>query len=236
METSRARKALKQQSAMEFDLSLILNSIPLLLRGAGLTLEITALAVGLGLILGLILGLGQLSRLAILRIPAKVYVDVIRGTPLLIQIFIIYFALPALIGHRIDPFIAAVTACSLNSGAYIAEIFRGGIQSISLGQIRAGLSLGMTYRQTMRYIVLPQAFKRIIPPLGNEFIAMLKDSSLVSVIGFEELTRSGQLIIAETYGTMEIWTCVAILYLVMTLTISQLVGWLEKRYRLSDER
>ena len=221
---------------MEFDFSLILNSFPLLLRGAGLTLEITALSVGLGLVLGLFLGLGQLSSLAIFRIPAKIYVDVIRGTPLLIQIFIIYFALPAVIGRRIDPFVAAVTACSLNSGAYIAELFRGGIQSISLGQIRAGLSLGMTYRQTMRYIVLPQAFKRIIPPLGNEFIAMLKDSSLVSVIGFEELTRSGQLIIAETYGTLEIWTCVAILYLVMTLTISQIVSRLEKRFKKSDER
>ena len=212
---------------MEFDLSLIVNSLPLLLKGAGLTLEITALAVGLGLIIGLFLGLAQLSKNPIFRWPAKVYVDVIRGTPLLIQIFIIYFALPNIIGERIDPYIAAVAACSLNSGAYIAEIFRAGIQSISLGQMRAGLSLGMTYPQTMRYI---------IPPLGNEFIAMLKDSSLVSVIGFEELTRSGQLVIAETYGTMEIWTCVAILYLVMTLTISQLVGWLEKRYRLSDER
>ena len=202
---------------MEFDFSLIIHSIPLLLRGAGLTLEITALAVGLGL-------------------PAKIYVDCIRGTPLLIQIFIIYFALPNIIGHRIDPFVAAVTACSLNSGAYIAEIFRGGIQSISQGQFRAGLSLGMTYGQTMRYIVLPQAFKRIIPPLGNEFIAMLKDSSLVSVIGFEELTRSGQLIIAETYGTLEIWTCVAIIYLTLTLTISRFVAALEKRFRKSDDR
>ena len=221
---------------MEFDFSLILNSFPLLLRGAGLTLEITALSVGLGLVLGLFLGLGQLSSLAIFRIPAKIYVDVIRGTPLLIQIFIIYFALPAVIGHRIDPFVAAVTACSLNSGAYIAEIFRGGIQSISLGQIRAGLSLGMTYRQTMRYIILPQAFKRIIPPLGNEFIAMLKDSSLVSVIGFEELTRTGQLIIAETYGSLEIWTSVAIIYLVMTLTITRLVARLEKKFKASDAR
>ena len=174
---------------MEFDLSLIVNSLPLLLKGAGLTLEITALAVGLGLIIGLFLGLAQLSKNPIFRWPAKVYVDVIRGTPLLIQIFIIYFALPNIIGERIDPYIAAVAACSLNSGAYIAEIFRAGIQSISLGQMRAGLSLGMTYPQTMRYIVLPQAVKRIIPPLGNEFIAMLKDSSLVSVIGFEELTR-----------------------------------------------
>ena len=204
---------------MEFDLSLIASSFPLLLRGAGLTLEITALSVGIGLLLGLLLSLLQLSKSPFLSIPAKVYVDFIRGTPLLIQIFIIYFALPNIVGHRIDPYVAAVAACSLNSGAYIAEIFRGGIQSISLGQYRAGLSLGMTNTQTMRYIILPQAFKRIIPPMGNEFIAMLKDSSLVSVIGFEELTRSGQLIIAETYGTLEIWTCVAILYLVMTLTI-----------------
>ena len=221
---------------MEFDLSLIASSFPLLLRGAGLTLEITALSVGIGLLLGLLLSLLQLSKSPLLSIPAKVYVDFIRGTPLLIQIFIIYFALPNIIGHRIDPFVAAVTACSLNSGAYIAEIFRGGIQSISQGQFRAGLSLGMTYGQTMRYIVLPQAFKRIIPPLGNEFIAMLKDSSLVSVIGFEELTRSGQLIIAETYGTLEIWTCVAIIYLTLTLTISRFVAALEKRFRKSDDR
>lgn len=219
---------------MDFDVSIIIHSLPLLLKGAGLTLEITALAVGIGLFLGLLIGMGQISRHRFLRWPAKVYVDVIRGTPLLIQIFIIYFALPNIIGERIDPFVAAVVACSLNSGAYIAEIFRAGIQSISLGQLRAGLSLGLTHGQSMRYIVLPQAFKRIIPPLGNEFIAMLKDSSLVSVIGFEELTRSGQLIIAETYATMEIWTVVAFLYLIMTLTISQIVGYLERRYRFVE--
>ena len=219
---------------MDFDLSLISNSIPLLIKGAGVTLEITALAVGFGLLVGLCLGLGQLSKSRILRWPCKIYVDVIRGTPLLVQIFIIYFALPNIIGHRIDPFVAAVTACSLNSGAYVAEIFRAGIQSISLDQMRAGLSLGMTTAQTMRYIILPQAINRIIPPLGNEFVAMLKDSSLVSVIGFEELTRSGQLIIAETYATMEIWTVVAILYLVMTLTITQLVGFMERRLRLVE--
>ena len=102
--------------------------------------------------------------------------------------------------------------------------------------MRAGLSLGMTWGQTMRYIILPQAFKRIIPPLGNEFIAMLKDSSLVSVIGFEELTRTGQLIIAETYGSLEIWTSVAIIYLVMTLTITRLVSRLEKKFKASDAR
>ncbi|MFU0841739.1 MAG: ABC transmembrane type-1 domain-containing protein [Burkholderia sp.] len=221
---------------MEFDFSLILHSLPLLLKGAGVTLEITAMAVGLGLVIGLFTGLAELAKTPLLRIPAKVYVDVIRGTPLLIQIFIIYFALPNLIGHRVDPYVAAVAACSINSGAYVAEIFRAGIQSIDINQTRAGLSLGMTKAQTMRYIVLPQAFKRIIPPLGNEFIAMLKDSSLVSVIGFEELTRSGQLIIAESYGTMEIWTTVALLYLIMTLTITRLISWLEKRYQISDQQ
>lgn len=162
--------------------------------------------------------------------------DFIRGTPLLVQIFIIYFALPVIIGQRIDPFVAAVAACSINSGAYVAEIFRAGIQSIDIGQMRAGLSLGMNWSMTMRYIILPQAFKRIIPPLGNEFIAMLKDSSLVSVIGFEELTRSGQLIIAETYGSLEIWSAVAVIYLVMTLTITRLVSFLEKRFKTSDAR
>ena len=221
---------------MEFDLSLVTDSLPLLLQGALVTLEITALAVGLGLVFGLVAALAQLSKFAPLRLIAKVYVDFIRGTPLLVQIFIIYFALPVVIGHRIDPFFAAVAACSINSGAYVAEIFRAGIQSIDIGQMRAALSLGMNWTMTMRYIILPQAFKRIIPPLGNEFIAMLKDSSLVSVIGFEELTRSGQLIIAETYGSLEIWSAVAIIYLVMTLTITRIVSVLEKKFRASDAR
>ena len=197
---------------MEFDLSLITNSLPLLLQGALVTLEIT------------------LSKFTPLRLLAKIYVDFIRGTPLLVQIFIIYFALPAIIGQRIDPFVAAVAACSINSGAYVAEIFRAGIQSIEIGQMRAGLSLGMTWGQTMRYIILPQAFKRIIPPLGNEFIAMLKDSSLVSVIGFEELTRRGQLIIARTYASFEIWMAVAIIYLIMTFAVARFTGYLERRF------
>ena len=186
---------------MEFDFSLITGSLPLLLQGALVTLEITALSVGLGLVFGLIAALAQISKFAPLRLLGKIYVDFIRGTPLLVQIFIIYFALPVIIG-----------------------------------QMRAGLSLGMNWSMTMRYIILPQAFKRIIPPLGNEFIAMLKDSSLVSVIGFEELTRSGQLIIAETYGSLEIWSAVAVIYLVMTLTITRLVSFLEKRFKTSDAR
>ncbi len=215
---------------MNFDFALVLSSLPLLLKGALVTIEITAVAVSFGVMIGLFVGIAELSRYWWFRIPAKIYVDFIRGTPLLVQIFIIYFALPVVIGARIDPFVAAVTACSINSGAYVAEIFRSGIQSIDRGQTEAGRSLGMSWTQTMVNIIIPQAFRRIIPQLGNEFIAMLKDSSLVSVIGFEELTRKGQLIIASTYGSLEIWTTVAILYLVMTLSISRFVAYLEKKF------
>lgn len=215
---------------MNFDFDLVVRSFPLLLAGAGITIQITAISVGCGLLIGMFAGIARLAKVWPVRTLAAIYVDFIRGTPLLVQIFIIYFALPLVLGQRIDPFIAAITACSINSGAYVAEIFRAGIQSIDKGQMEAGRSLGMSWAQTMRYIIMPQAFKRIIPPLGNEFIAMLKDSSLVSVIGFEELTRRGQLIIARTYGSFEIWLTVAFMYLVMTLTISRLVAYLERRY------
>ncbi len=217
--------------SIPFDLSLIFDSLPLLGIGALVTIEITAVSVFLGTCIGLMVGIAELARYPWIRIPAKIYVDFIRGTPLLVQIFIIYFALPIILGTRIEPFIAAVAACSINSGAYVAEIFRAGIQSIDKGQMEAGRSLGMSWTQTMRYIVIPQAFRRTIPQLGNEFIAMLKDSSLVSVIGFEELTRKGQLVIASTYGSLEIWTAVAIIYLIMTLSITRFVAFLEKRFK-----
>ena len=214
-----------------FDISLIIDSLPLLGIGALVTIEITAVAVALGTLIGLFVGIAELSRYWYFRITSKIYVDFIRGTPLLVQIFIIYFALPIILGVRVEPFVAAVAACSINSGAYVAEIFRAGIQSIDKGQMEAGRSLGMSWGQTMIHIVIPQAFRRIIPQLGNEFIAMLKDSSLVSVIGFEELTRKGQLIIASTYGSLEIWTAVAIIYLIMTLSITRFVAFLEKRFK-----
>jgi amino ABC transporter, permease protein, 3-TM region, his/glu/gln/arg/opine family len=219
---------------MNFDMNLVVNSFPLLLIGAGVTIQITVLSTAIGFVIGLIVGVARISHLRPLRLLAEVYVEFFRGTPLLVQIFLFYFALPVITGQRIDPFIAAISACGINSGAYVAEIFRAGIQSVDEGQMEAGRSLGMTWLQTMRYIIVPQAFKRVIPPLGNEFIAMLKDSSLVSVIGFEELTRRGQLIIAKTYGSFEIWMSVAVIYLVMTLTISRFVAYLERRCRVHD--
>ena len=214
---------------MNLNVDLMINSLPLLIVGAGITIQITAISVGLGLIIGMFVGIARICHVKVLRALATVYIDFLRGTPLLVQIFLIYFALPMVVGQRVDPFIAAITACGINSGAYIAEIFRAGIQAIDEGQMEAGRSLGMSWVQTMRYIIVPQAFKNVVPPLGNEFIALLKDSSLVSVIGFEELTRRGQLIIARTYGSLEIWITVALIYLVMTLTISRLVSYMEKR-------
>ena len=215
---------------MDVNFDLMKSAFPLLVAGAGITIEITALSVFFGMLIGIVVALVRLSDFRILRWLGNVYVDFIRGTPLLIQIFLVYFALPSIIGHRVDAFFAAISACSINSGAYVAEVFRGGIQSIDVGQMEAGRSLGMTWWQTMRYIILPQAFKRIIPPLGNEFIAMLKDSSLVSVIGFEELTRRGQLIIARTYASFEIWMAVAIIYLILTFTVARLTGLLERKF------
>lgn len=186
---------------MNFEL--IEHALPMLLVGAGVTIEITAVSVAIGFLIGLFVGIARICQVKILRIIATIYADCIRGTPLLVQIFLIYFALPIVTGQRVEPFVAAVAACGINSGAYVSEIFRAGIQAIDVGQMEAGRSLGLSWWQTMYYVILPQAVRNILPPLGNEFIAMLKDSSLVSVIGFEELTRRGQLIIAQTYGSFE---------------------------------
>lgn len=211
------------------DFELIEQSLPYLIQGALITIEITLMAVGIGFFIRLFAGIARICRIKALRIIATIYADCIRGTPLLVQIFLIYFALPMLIHTQINPFVAAVTACAINSGAYVSEIFRAGIQAIDQGQFEAGRSLGLSWWQTMYYIILPQAFHNILPPLGNEFITMLKDSSLVSVIGFEELTRRGQLIIAQTYASFEIWMTVAALYLIMTLAIAKFVSFMEHK-------
>ena len=135
---------------------------------------------------------------------------------------------------NLPPLVAAVLACGINSGAYIAEIFRAGVQSIERGQMEAARSLGMTHGQAMRFIILPQAFKRVIPPLGNEFIAMLKDTSLLSVIGIIELTRSGQFVMAQTFAAFAVLMTVAFHYLIMTLSISRFVDYLERRFKTGD--
>lgn len=233
-------------------MEVVFASIPVLAQGALITIEITILSVAIGSVLGLIAGLSRLSSRRILRFMATAYVDFFRGTPLLVQIFIIYYGIPKLLmdlqtvlvdnygmtpvaeSFALPRFLAAVIACSINSGAYIAEIFRAGVQSIDKGQMEAARSLGMTQGQAMRYIILPQAFKRVIPPMGNEFIAMLKDTSLLSVIGFVELTRTGQLIIARNYESFAIWLTVGFFYLLMTFSLSRYIDYLERRLKTGD--
>jgi len=210
------------------------GKLPLLLEGTLLTLELTAIAVSLGFVIGTFAGIGRLSEKRFVRSLATIYIDFIRGTPLLVQILIVYMGLPQIIGRTVPPMVAAIASLSINSGAYVAEIVRAGIQSIDKGQAEAARSLGMTSNQTMRYIVLPQAFRRIIPPLGNEFIAMLKDSSLVSVIALEELMRKAQLVYTRDYRPFDILFAVSIIYLIMTLSISRLVRYSERRLRNND--
>lgn len=219
---------------MTFSWTLIWQTLPMLLTGAWVTVKLTTISVALGILIGTFVGIGRLSRRRAISTAMLVYVDFMRGTPLLVQIFLVYMGLPQLLGFPIPPYVAAITALSINSGAYVAEIVRAGIQSIDRGQTEAALSLGMKPRQAMRHIILPQAFKRIIPPLGNEFIAMLKDSSLVSAIALEELVRKGQIVIGRTFRPFEIWIAVAVLFLIMTLTISRLVAWGEKKLRVGD--
>jgi polar amino acid transport system permease protein len=217
-------------------------NLPSLLLGALMTLLLTCIAIFDGIVLGTLIGVARVVHNKFLNIISGIYVDFIRGTPLLVQIFMIYFGIPPLLGviynHNvpvpIDPFVSAIIALSLNSGAYIAEIIRSGIQSIDKGQMEAARSLGMTYSQAMKSIVLPQAMKRVIPPLGNEFIAMLKDSSLVSVIGMEELVRKAQIIVTRTYRPTETWLEVGFIFLLLTIPFTRLVAKLEKRLKTGD--
>ncbi len=216
-------------------------SLPSLGLGALMTLLLTIVAVSNGIIIGTFTGIFRVVHNKGLNLLSGIYVDFIRGTPLLVQIFLIHFGAPPILGAifggepiPINPFVSALLALSINSGAYVAEIIRAGIQSIDKGQMEAARSLGMTYWQAMRHIILPQALKRVIPPLGNEFIAMLKDSSLVSVIGMEEMVRKAQIIVTRSYRPTETWIEVGLLFLVMTLPFTRLVAYLERRMKVSD--
>jgi len=209
------------------------SMLPPLEKGAVMTIEITAISVGIGVLIGIFGGIARVSKNPFLLVPSTIYVEVIRGTPLLAQLFIVYFGLPSL-GINLPPFTAAVMAMGINSGAYVTEIFRGGIQSVEKGQMEAARSLGLSYFQAMRYVILPQALKRVLPPLGNEFIAMLKDSSLASTIAIAELMRVGREITSRTFRSFEVLGVVALLYLAITLPLSLVVRYMERRMSTSD--
>ena len=216
---------------MNLDFSVIFKYLPYLLQGAGLTIELAVLGIAFGIIIGLVAALMKISHTP-LRYIANFYIWLIRGTPLLVQLFLIYFGLPQL-GITLDAFPSSVLGLGINSGAYLAEVFRGGIEAVPEGQTEASLSLGMGKFLTMRRIVLPQGLRIALPSLGNQFIISLKDSSLCSVITMSELLQTSQRFASATFASMEFYTAAAGFYLLMTTVLSAFLRSLE--WRLSKE-
>lgn len=206
-------------------------------KGLGVTLEVTFFAVIVGIMLGFIVAMiratyDKTGKLAILNGLCNVYLTVIRGTPVVVQLLIIYFVIFGSV--RIDKVLVAVIAFGINSGAYVAEIVRSGIMSIDQGQFEAGRSLGFNYFQTMVYIILPQALKNVLPALGNEFIVLLKETSVAGYIALQDLTKAGDIIRSETYSPMMPLLAVALIYLTFVMMLSFLIKQLERRLRSSE--
>lgn len=214
---------------MDFEWSVVFEALPNLLEGARLTIFIAALGLFGGLTLGALTGLARTYGNPALDWVARGYILLIRGTPLVVQVMFIYFALPILAGVRIDGLTAAILSIVVNSGAYVAEIVRGALLSIPKGLKEAGLSMGLPFRKVLIHIVGPLAFRRMIPALGNQCITSLKDTSLFIVIGVGELTRQGQEIMAENYRAVEIWSAVAIIYLIILSAMAFGLKTIEKR-------
>ncbi|TVX93135.1 amino acid ABC transporter permease [Paenibacillus agilis] len=201
------------------------------LQGAGVTLLLTICSILFGVILGFGLVFMRLSEVKPVRWLATAYIEIFRGTPLLVQLLIIYFALPI----QVDKFTAGVIAVGLNSAAYLAEIFRAGIQGVDKGQVEAARSLGMTQKQTMRYIVIPQALRSVLPAIGNEFIVIIKETSIVMVIGLADLMYNADLIRTKTYQPFPSLVGAAIVYFIMTFSMSKLIGRLERKLNTNDK-
>lgn len=216
--------------------------------GIGVTLRISVTSFVTIIIVGMLGGLGRISGNRIVRGASSLYVEVVRGIPLLVWLLYIWFALPQVLqtlgaalspaipalgnwfsNLRLDPFVAAVIGFTVCYGAYMTEIFRAGIESIHKGQMEAARSLGMSYAQAMRYIVLPQALRVILPPVGNEFVTLLKDSSLVSVLAVSDLTRRGREYVSRSFLSFETFTMIALIYLLMTLIFTRIARWIEQR-------
>lgn len=213
--------------------------------GIGVTIYTTLVSFVLVLIFGLIAGLGRISKNRILNGMSTVYVELVRGIPLLVQLMFWYFAFPSVIQglgnflsieslakYRANPILMAIIGLTFCYAAYMSEVYRAGIQSISKGQMEAARSLGMNYFQAMRYVILPQAIRVILPPVGNEFITLLKDSSLVSVVAVADITRRGREFMAANFIPVQTWVMVALLYLVLTLFSARIVTWIERKTRL----
>lgn len=212
-----------------------MTNLRFLFSGLGYTLQLSATAIVISMTVGLLVALPGLSSRKGLRVFSRTYVELVRAVPLLVLILWVYYGLPQLTGLTLSVFWAGVIALALSDSAFQAEIFRGGIQSIARGQYEAAWSVSLNYRDTMRHVILPQAIRRILPALGNQLVYMLKMSSLVSVIGMQELTRKANELVVVEYRPLEIYTVLMLEYLVLIVIVSQAVRWLERRMQ-ADER
>ncbi|MDX5627620.1 MULTISPECIES: glutamine ABC transporter permease GlnP [unclassified Brenneria] len=217
---------------MNFEFKYVWEAIPILLQGLELTLFISVIGLIGGFVIGLIAGICRALGGKITKTLSLFFVEIIRGTPIMVQVMFIYFALPMILPVRIDPITAAVTTIIINSGAYIAEITRGAILSINKGFREASLAMGLSQRDTLIHVIMPLALRRMIPALGNQWIISIKDTSLFIVIGVAELTRQGQEIIAGNFRALEVWSAVAVLYLLVTICLSVVLKRLEKRMHI----
>lgn len=215
--------------------SIISQYWTLLLRSLGQTMLLTVLSLFFAFIIGLIFGIMNVSRVKILNIIGTIYVDAIRGVPLIVLAFFVYFGVPAgmqalgFTNFKFTALTAGVISLSMNAGAYMAEIFRGGILSVDKGQTEAARSLGLPYGKTMRRVVLPQAIRTMIPSIINQFIISLKDTSILSVIGFPELTKAGNIIVGNTFMALQVWGIIGIMYIIVIVTLSHVAKYIERR-------
>ncbi len=212
----------------------IVRILPNMISGLGVSAEIFLVTIVLSLPIGILLSLVRLSRISLCRQMAGAYIYLMRGTPLMLQIMFIYYGLPLIIGIHLDDFPAAVIAFVANYAAYFAEIFRGGIQSIGKGQYEGAKVLGFTYKQTMWHIILPQVVKRVIPPLGNETITLLKDTSLVYILAMNDLMRVTRAFVQRDFDTTP-FLVAGVFYLICTAVLTKILAYIEKRYAVYEE-
>lgn len=213
-------------------LETIMDALPTLMEGLKVTLYIFAVAIVLGFLIGLVMALFRLSPIKPLQWISKIFVDAIRGTPFIVQLFFIYFGLNSLGFFSLEAEWAGIVTVAINAGAYFAEIIRAGIQSIDKGQTEAARSLGLNSKQNMRYIVLPQAFRRMLPTITNQAIISLKDTSLLSIIGIADLTQRGRVVVSATYEAFTIYLLLGVMYFIMIYLLSLLSSYLERRFVL----
>jgi len=215
-------------------IALFQQSLPSFLQGMGITLQMTVFSLLIAIVLGMVTCLFKISKFKILKGIATVYVDIIRGTPLLVQATFLYFGVAAAFNITIPSIIAGIIVLSLNAGAYLSEIFRSGINAVNKGQMEAARSLGLPYSKAMIKVILPQAIRIVIPSVMNQFIITLKDTTIISVIGAQELMKAANIIVARNFRSFEIYGMVAIMYFIVIFTLTKISEYVERR--LSNEK